>query len=250
VICHAGSGPNSGHYYSFVKGDQPNDPFYEINDEMVERAGTISEKSAYILFYQIQKGDSMRQLSFLTQVGATEAYAQERRNHAKPGVTDMIPATVTTPSIKKQGRIETPIPQSVILQEKIRKLEARRSAQGPAASTDEVVSNAEAHDGQVELGESMKLDASQLSEDIGEPIVSQSPSPLKRPPEKSEEMDQAKKQRLSSPLEFNISRGLDLAFTGYTDTTKSHLIFSSSTNTQINKPKGVKQRMKKKSIMM
>ncbi|VDB97050.1 unnamed protein product [Peniophora sp. CBMAI 1063] len=50
VICHAGGGPNSGHYYAFVKGGRG--AWYEMNDESVTRCRpATSLKSAYILFY-------------------------------------------------------------------------------------------------------------------------------------------------------------------------------------------------------
>ncbi|KZV69874.1 cysteine proteinase [Peniophora sp. CONT] len=50
VICHAGGGPNSGHYYAFVKGGLG--AWYEMNDESVSRSRpATSLKSAYILFY-------------------------------------------------------------------------------------------------------------------------------------------------------------------------------------------------------
>jgi len=50
VISHAGSGPNSGHYYAHVKA--PNDLWYEMNDDMVTRRSgpPTNLKSAYILF--------------------------------------------------------------------------------------------------------------------------------------------------------------------------------------------------------
>lgn len=50
VICHAGGGPNSGHYYAFVKGGKGT--WYEMNDESVTHSRpATSLKSAYILFY-------------------------------------------------------------------------------------------------------------------------------------------------------------------------------------------------------
>ncbi|EJD53964.1 cysteine proteinase [Auricularia subglabra TFB-10046 SS5] len=51
VICHAGSGPNSGHYYAFTKG--PNGRWYEMNDDAVslQTRPPLDLKSAYMLFY-------------------------------------------------------------------------------------------------------------------------------------------------------------------------------------------------------
>ncbi|KZT29259.1 cysteine proteinase, partial [Neolentinus lepideus HHB14362 ss-1] len=51
VICHAGGGPNSGHYYAYVKASD--DKWYEMNDDSVTpHHGTpVNVKNAYILFY-------------------------------------------------------------------------------------------------------------------------------------------------------------------------------------------------------
>jgi len=59
VISHAGSGPNSGHYYAHVKGG--NGQWYEMNDDLVERVHRVpvNLKNAYILFYVQEKGQSL-----------------------------------------------------------------------------------------------------------------------------------------------------------------------------------------------
>jgi len=51
VISHAGSGPNSGHYYAHIKS--PSGTWYEMNDEYsaAQRACPLDLRSAYILFY-------------------------------------------------------------------------------------------------------------------------------------------------------------------------------------------------------
>jgi ubiquitin carboxyl-terminal hydrolase 36/42 len=58
VICHAGGGPNSGHYLAHVKG---RDSWYEMNDEMVTpiRCAPVNLKSAYMLFYIRDKGQAL-----------------------------------------------------------------------------------------------------------------------------------------------------------------------------------------------
>ncbi|OJT05345.1 Ubiquitin carboxyl-terminal hydrolase 36 [Trametes pubescens] len=59
VISHAGSGPNSGHYYAHVKGS--NGAWYEMNDESVMRQGSAptNMRSAYMLFYIREKGQAL-----------------------------------------------------------------------------------------------------------------------------------------------------------------------------------------------
>ena len=56
VICHVGGGPNSGHYFAYVK--DKGGRWWEMNDEMVSAMGgaPVSKKNAYILFYMRNKG--------------------------------------------------------------------------------------------------------------------------------------------------------------------------------------------------
>lgn len=58
VICHAGGGPNSGHYIAYVKG---RNAWYEMNDDLVSlnRSPPTSLKSAYMLFYLRDKGQAL-----------------------------------------------------------------------------------------------------------------------------------------------------------------------------------------------
>ncbi|KAF8165558.1 hypothetical protein B0H34DRAFT_780385 [Crassisporium funariophilum] len=58
VICHAGGGPNSGHYYSYVKSKEGR--WWEMNDEMVQAVGKATDKkTAYMLFYIQNKGQGL-----------------------------------------------------------------------------------------------------------------------------------------------------------------------------------------------
>jgi len=59
VISHAGSGPNSGHYFAHVKDGTGN--WYEMNDESVTRncGPPLSLKNAYVLFYVRSKGQAL-----------------------------------------------------------------------------------------------------------------------------------------------------------------------------------------------
>jgi ubiquitin carboxyl-terminal hydrolase 36/42 len=58
VICHAGGGPNSGHYYAFVRSKEGR--WYEMNDEMVQPTSLpTGKRNAYMLFYIQNKGQGL-----------------------------------------------------------------------------------------------------------------------------------------------------------------------------------------------
>jgi len=58
VICHAGGGPNSGHYYAFVKSKEGH--WYEMNDEVVQLTSLpTGKRNAYMLFYIQNKGQGL-----------------------------------------------------------------------------------------------------------------------------------------------------------------------------------------------
>ncbi|KAJ7232212.1 hypothetical protein B0H12DRAFT_1261739 [Mycena haematopus] len=59
VICHAGGGPNSGHYFAYVKSRTGS--WHEMNDEAVtsNRSAPVNLKNAYILFYLRDKGQGL-----------------------------------------------------------------------------------------------------------------------------------------------------------------------------------------------
>lgn len=58
VICHAGGGPNSGHYYAFVKSKEGR--WFEMNDETVQATSPPTDKrNAYMLFYMLNKGQTL-----------------------------------------------------------------------------------------------------------------------------------------------------------------------------------------------
>ena len=58
VTCHAGGGPNSGHYYSFVKSREGR--WWEMNDELIQMTGKATDKkNAYMLFYIQDKGQGL-----------------------------------------------------------------------------------------------------------------------------------------------------------------------------------------------
>lgn len=58
VICHAGGGPNSGHYYAYVKNREGR--WLEMNDEyVVPSIVPVNKKNAYMLFYIQNKGQGL-----------------------------------------------------------------------------------------------------------------------------------------------------------------------------------------------
>ena len=59
VVCHAGGGPNSGHYFAHVKS--ANGQWFEMNDDCVSRCpAPTSLKNAYVLFYIRDRGHSLQ----------------------------------------------------------------------------------------------------------------------------------------------------------------------------------------------
>ncbi|KAG6336593.1 hypothetical protein ID866_2502 [Astraeus odoratus] len=59
IISHAGGGPNSGHYFAHVKDGKGR--WFEMNDDMVspQHRPPVDMKSAYILFYIRDKGQTL-----------------------------------------------------------------------------------------------------------------------------------------------------------------------------------------------
>ncbi|KAL0949256.1 hypothetical protein HGRIS_009334 [Hohenbuehelia grisea] len=58
VICHAGGGPNSGHYFAHVRSREGR--WYEMNDESVTPCRPpTGVKNAYMLFYLRNKGEGL-----------------------------------------------------------------------------------------------------------------------------------------------------------------------------------------------
>ena len=59
VVCHLGGGPNSGHYYAFVKSKDGR--WWEMNDDTVTMIGgpPLDRKQAYMLFYLRKKGQDL-----------------------------------------------------------------------------------------------------------------------------------------------------------------------------------------------
>jgi ubiquitin carboxyl-terminal hydrolase 36/42 len=87
VVSHAGSGPNSGHYYAHVKAADGR--WYNMNDDMVSPVpkAPTALKSAYMLFYVRDKGQA---LQAVVAAGTSTTLAPS---------TPMLPRAVNKPSI-------------------------------------------------------------------------------------------------------------------------------------------------------
>jgi ubiquitin carboxyl-terminal hydrolase 36/42 len=147
VICHAGGGPNSGHYYAFVKGG--GDLWWEMNDESVTRIGSppVGKKNAYMLFYIRKKGQSLESAVNSTRIPRSTPHQRlnlvsgmkkrkEREGDdqeenvedtgikvSKPFIGPLLPSStlnVDTPEAKRQ-RAEVPStdPQAALVKSKI-----------------------------------------------------------------------------------------------------------------------------------
>lgn len=94
VICHAGSGPNSGHYFAYVKSKDSG--WYEMNDESVTtvRLPPIGMKNAYMLFYLQDKGQGLE--AAVNNITSTPALA-----------TTSIKAGIAAGMKKRKMRVES-----------------------------------------------------------------------------------------------------------------------------------------------
>jgi ubiquitin carboxyl-terminal hydrolase 36/42 len=98
VICHAGGGPNSGHYFAHVKGGKG--IWYEMNDESVTRCSSPTNlKNAYILFYIRDKGHALQ--------NAISAAVSAPTPVSSPSALAPLPARPSlTAGMKKRKRAE------------------------------------------------------------------------------------------------------------------------------------------------
>ncbi|KAN0126717.1 hypothetical protein V8E52_000357 [Russula decolorans] len=181
VISHAGSGPNSGHYYAHVKAS--NDHWYEMNDDSVTRhhMPPTSMKNAYILFYMRERGQALQAAVASgsqrpppvsphgvknklkkKRIPDTVVVAGENRN--KPFIGPLLPS----PTIPKPvpSRLPARDPQADLLR---RKIEAASKPAQPKPSN-------------ALLSLSQYADEDDDFEDIGERVETPSPRPKETPP--------------------------------------------------------------------
>lgn len=140
VICHAGGGPNSGHYYAYVKG--ANGIWHEMNDESVMRQSgpPTGLKNAYILFYMLEKGQTLEAVLTAPSaapgrpLGAVSKVAQMKKRKApdtepegerpsptktpKPFIGPLFPSQTAPPQTPTKAA-STADPQAEALKKKI-----------------------------------------------------------------------------------------------------------------------------------
>jgi ubiquitin carboxyl-terminal hydrolase 36/42 len=85
VTCHAGGGPNSGHYYSFVKSREGR--WWEMNDELIQMTGKATDKkNAYMLFYIQDKGQGLEAAMKISSSNNTLSPAVPMKNGLAAGM--------------------------------------------------------------------------------------------------------------------------------------------------------------------
>jgi ubiquitin carboxyl-terminal hydrolase 36/42 len=181
VISHAGSGPNSGHYYAHVKAS--NDNWYEMNDDSVTRNHTppTSMKNAYILFYMRERGQSLQAAvtsgsqrppvsphgvkNKLKKKKSPETVVGAGENRNQPFIGPLLPSP-TTPKPVPSAASPARDPQADLLK---RKIEAASKPTQPKPSS-------------ALLSLSQYADEDDDFEDIGERVETSSPTAKEAPP--------------------------------------------------------------------
>ncbi|EAU84350.1 Usp36 protein [Coprinopsis cinerea okayama7 len=156
VICHAGGGPHSGHYYAFVKSRDGK--WWEMNDEMVSpiNGPPLSKKSAYVLFYMRAKGQGLEgavksQINGVLKEQRSKPRLSESMKAPKPKDRDaddedkgekldrpFIGPLLPSPSINGDSKKLNPVdPQAASLKSKIEKARSSMSTLEQYKSDDE-----------------------------------------------------------------------------------------------------------------
>ncbi|KAF9057931.1 hypothetical protein BJ165DRAFT_1521265 [Panaeolus papilionaceus] len=100
VICHAGGGPNSGHYFAYVKGKEGR--WWEMNDESVSSSSIPTDKrNAYVLFYIRNKGQSLEAAVRAPLSNGSSSTAQ--RNGLAAGMKKRVPRVIESDDEEDQG---------------------------------------------------------------------------------------------------------------------------------------------------
>lgn len=136
VICHAGGGPNSGHYFAHVKA--ANGRWYEMNDDMVSphHGAPVGMKNAYILFYLRDRGQSLegaigRSTKVFGSPKSTIIGGMKKRksveldeedigvNVSSPFIGPLLPSPMPVDDEQSPPKTPASDPQAVSLQKKI-----------------------------------------------------------------------------------------------------------------------------------
>ena len=222
VICHAGSGPNSGHYYGFVKS--ASGQWYEMNDESVSSTrAPVGLKSAYILFYIRDKGQALEaavsQVSIPPRNGVAAGMKKRKAvdsdderagedtgvKTARPFIGPQLPSP-TPSNVANQQNPNATDPQAEIVKKKIAAASKAKAAQALSDLSfyvddddDEEESNKEGRplNGQGNLTPSAEATSSAPPG----PPVSSSVSPLSIPTDKFYNSSDGKGTKRKSPDE-------------------------------------------------
>ena len=124
VTCHAGGGPNSGHYYSFVKSREGR--WWEMNDELTQMTGKATDKkNAYMLFYIQDKGQGLEAAIRIPSSNNTLSQAAPMKNGLAAGMKKRFQKDGGDDEEDKGVKLSPPfigpvIPSSVVVKDNIR----------------------------------------------------------------------------------------------------------------------------------
>ncbi|KAF5387760.1 hypothetical protein D9615_000611 [Tricholomella constricta] len=196
VICHAGGGPNSGHYYSFVKSRDGR--WWEMNDESVSPiSGPPHKKNAYMLFYQRKKGQGLEAAvnPGTSQPRPSLVGSMKKRKEREGGDEDTgirvsapfigpllpSPALDASGSEPKRQKVNGADPQAALVKKKIQAAataSAKSTLKGLAAYASEDEDEGEGDDQKPEM---QKSNGQASSPPTPQPLSSQSSSSLPVP---------------------------------------------------------------------
>jgi ubiquitin carboxyl-terminal hydrolase 36/42 len=200
VICHAGGGPNSGHYYAFVKSKAGQ--WWEMNDESVTTLNggpPVNKRTAYMLFYIRKKGQELEaamgpRAQSTPHLKPNLVSGMKKRKEregeqagdvedkgvqvSKPFIGPLLPSTSTNTEVSDAKRQKTSVkdPQAALVKTKI---EAAAAAQARVALTS---LGAYASEGEDE-GEKVDDETKETATPVEAPPAPSSPPPL--PPSSS-----------------------------------------------------------------
>jgi len=107
VTCHAGGGPNSGHYYAFVKSREGR--WWEMNDEIIQMAGKATDKkNAYMLFYIQEKGQGLEAVMKAQSTNHTLSSAAPTKVGLAVGMKKRIPKDAGVDDEDKGVKVSPP----------------------------------------------------------------------------------------------------------------------------------------------